>query len=135
MGAISAGAKGTDVLSRTAAYPLCLALMKECWHDAAKLRREPITFRIASQLYRAVGSIAANLAEGYSRRSKHDRARLYEYSLGSAREARVWYLAAEPILGRVTVIDRTGQLDRIARILIAMINAERNTLTSRHPNR
>lgn len=115
----------SDPLFRTAIYPLCVELIKNVWMDASKLRRHPVTFRIASQLYRAIGSIGANVAEGYSRRSRQDRARLYEYSLGSAREARIWYLTAEPVLGRKIVSERAGQLDRIARILVAMINSER----------
>ena len=118
-------AQSTDILSRTAAYPLALGLLKTCWTDTRTLSRDSITYRISSQLYRAVGSIAANLAEGYSRKSGHDRARLYEYALGSAREARVWYLAGEPVLGSELVADRSAKLDRISRLLIAMIRSER----------
>src|ERR1035437_10479927 len=43
------------------------------------------------QLTRAVGSISANIAEGYSRASVADRLRFYEYALGSTREAIAWY--------------------------------------------
>ncbi|MFN8404533.1 MAG: four helix bundle protein [Anaerolineales bacterium] len=39
--------------------------------------------------YEAVGSVGANISEGYSRSSGKDRARFYEYALGPARESRV----------------------------------------------
>ena len=49
------------------------------------------TIGLADQLYRSLGSIGANLAEGYSRGTGKDRAHFYEYALGSARESRDWY--------------------------------------------
>ena len=58
------------------------------WEDVTVLHRDGRTRRIADQLYRAVGSISANVAERYSRGSGKDRARFYECALGSAREAR-----------------------------------------------
>jgi four helix bundle protein len=51
---------------------------------------------LSDQLYEAVGSVSANLAEGYSRGTGKDRARFYEYALGSARESRDWYFKARP---------------------------------------
>ena len=42
------------------------------------------------QLTRALGSIPANIAEGYSRSTPVDRSRFYGYALGSTREAIAW---------------------------------------------
>ena len=61
------------------------------WYDATKLMQDKRTLDLSDQLYRALGSISANLAEGYSRGTGKDRARFYEYALGSARESRDWY--------------------------------------------
>jgi len=44
----------------------------------------------ADQLVRAINSVAANIAEGYSRDSDADRRRFYGYALGSTREAITW---------------------------------------------
>ena len=76
-------------------------------------------------MYRASGSIAANMAEGYSHRSGKDQARFYEYSLGSAREARVWYYQARHILSEIVVEHRLRLLTDIVRLLLTMIPAER----------
>jgi four helix bundle protein len=64
------------------------------WRDTARLVRERRTIGLYDQLYRAAESISANLDEGYSRGTGRDRARFYEYALGSARESRDWCLSA-----------------------------------------
>ena len=69
------------------AYQLARELSEVSWADAEKLKKHRVTDRIAGQVYAAVGSIAANIAEGYSRSSGRERARFFEYSLGSVREA------------------------------------------------
>ena len=80
-----------DPLWQTKAYRLALFANTLAWHDVTRLAQDRRMIGLADQLYRASGSIAANMAEGYSHRSGKDQARFYEYSLGSAREARVWY--------------------------------------------
>lgn len=79
-------------------YRLARELRLAAWPDAEILSRNRVMVRISAQLYTAIGSIAANLAEGYSRSSGRDRVRLYEYALGSARESTVWYESAIPVL-------------------------------------
>ena len=70
------------------AYRLSLFLADLAWEDVTKLAADTRAVKVADQLYRAVGSIGANLAEGYGRHSGKERAHFYEYSLGSARESR-----------------------------------------------
>jgi four helix bundle protein len=113
-----------DPLFRMRAYQIAADLLEVAWHDAKKLSAEPVTERIAGQLYAAVNSIAANLGEGYSRSSGKDRSRFFEYALGSARESISWYQGARPVLGDV-VPDRLDNLEEIRRLLIATIPRER----------
>jgi four helix bundle protein len=79
-------------------------------------------------LYRAVGSISVNLAEGYSRISGKDRALFYQYSLGSTREARDWYFKARHILGDEIFNARVHVITEILRLLIKMISQQRGYL-------
>jgi four helix bundle protein len=109
-------------------YRLACELIPDSWEDADELRQHRATERVSSQLYRAVGSVAANLAEGYSHSSGRDRARIFEYALGSAREATAWYLTAEPVLGRDVVATRLTKLTEIRRLLLAIIPRERGRL-------
>src|SRR5688572_32099810 len=77
---------GRDPLLRMRVYRLAIELLEESWADAEKLRVHQATEKVSGQLYAAVGSISATLGEGYSRSSGRDRARVFEYALGSARE-------------------------------------------------
>ena len=96
----------TDPLWRQRAYRLALFAAHLGWEDATRLARDLRTRGLADQLLRAVGSIGANIAEGYSRGTGADRARLYEYALGSARESRHWYCTVVPVLGSRVVRTR-----------------------------
>ena len=80
---------------------------------------------MSNQLYRALGSISANLAEGYSRGTSKDRARFYEYALGSARESRDWYWKARHILDRSVIDHRLQLLTEIIRLLLTMVPQQR----------
>ena len=108
-----------------AAYRLSSTLLDDAWGDAQLLRRNGLTGSIASQLYQSASSIAANIAEGYSRGSGRDRVRLFEYALGSARECRVWYRAGRHVLGQAICNARIAALDQICRILLTAIPKER----------
>jgi four helix bundle protein len=75
-------------------------------------------------LIRSVGSISANLGEGYSRGTVADRTRFYGYALGSTREAIAWYDTLTLELGAV-VDERQGTLIQIRRLLLAMLKRAR----------
>ncbi len=76
------------------------------------------------QLTRALGSIAANIAEGYSRSTPADRARFYGYALGSTREAIAWYDTLRFEL-RDHADVRQDTLIRIRRLLLATLKRMR----------
>src|SRR5512145_207352 len=114
-----------DPLWRMEVYRLALFASDLAWHDASKLIQDKRTISLADQLYRAVSSIATNIAEGYSRQSGKDQARFYEYALGSAREARVWYYQGRYILTETVVTHRLNLLTKIIRLLLSIIPVER----------
>lgn len=115
-----------------AVYRLAHTLSASAWGDAVRLDRCAVTRRVASQLYTATGSIRANLSEGYSRSSGADRARLFEYALGSARECRDWYALARPVLGDDLTDQRDAILVQIIHILLAIIPRERRRRVTRN---
>jgi four helix bundle protein len=120
-----------DPIYRMAVYRMALTVSASAWGDAVRLDKCAITRRVASQLYAATGSIRANLSEGYSRASGADRARLFEYALGSARECRDWYSLARPVLGDDIVRERDAILIRIVHVLLAIIPRERRRRITR----
>lgn len=114
-----------DVLWKMKVYRLSLFLSDICWEDVGKLVKDPRTKSLSSQLYRSVGSIAANLEEGYSRQSAKDWARFYEYSLGSARESRGWFYRGRHILGEKVFEHRAWLLTEIIKMLLTIVPGER----------
>ncbi len=112
----------TDPLLRVQAYRLALEAMQDAREDTGVMRDEPAMREVAVQLVRAAGSIAANIAEGYSRGTTADRRKFYEYALGSTRECLVWYEAAPPASLLSSRIDR---LVSIRRLLLTMIRNSR----------
>ena len=121
-----------DPLARMRVYQLARVLLEMAKDDAVELAANPVTEKIAPQLFAAVGSIAANLGEGYSRSSGKDRARIFEIALGSTRESMIWYHAGVRILGEVTQ-ERLDKLEEIRRLLLAIIPRERGKLIRPKP--
>jgi len=114
-----------DSLWKMTAYRLALFLGDIAWEDVRALAKNPGMLGLSDQLYRAVGSVSANLAEGYSRGTGKDRARFYEYALGSARESRDWYFKARHILNEGVFQHRLDLLTRIIQLLLKMIPQQR----------
>jgi four helix bundle protein len=114
-----------DPLWRMEAYRLALFAADLAWHDVCRLAQDKRTLEVADQLFRAVGSVHANISEGYSRQSGKDQARFYEYALGSDREARGWYWQGRHVLTEAVAMHRIKLLTKIARLLLTMIPSER----------
>lgn len=123
----------TDSLWKMTAFRLALFASDLGWRDTAKLVRERRMMGLSDQLYRALGSISANLAEGYSRGTGKDRARFYEYALGSARESRDWYFKARHILGEAVVQHRLRLLTRVIQLTLTMIPQQRGRVLRERP--
>ena len=114
-----------DPLWHMEVYRLSLFAGDLAWPDVTKLVRDKRTIGLADQLYRAVGAVSSDVAEGYSRQSSKDQARFYEYGLGSAREGRNWYYESRHVLGDVVATHRIRLLTQVIRLLLKIIPAER----------
>lgn len=126
------GAITGDILWKVRAYRLALFAADLGWEDVSRLAQDHRTRALSDQLYRALGSVSANIAEGYSRSGGGDRARFYEFALGSARETRDWYHKGRHILGDAVTEHRVNLQTEIIRLLLTMIPDQR-TQTLREP--
>jgi len=122
-----------DSAWKVEAYRLALFAADLGWHDVTELYKDRRTLGLSDQLYRSLGSISANIIEGYSRGTGKDRARFYEYALGSAREARGWCYKGRHILGEQVVAHRLALLTHIIRLLLTMIPQQRGSLIREEP--
>ncbi len=115
----------SDSLWKMEAYRLALFATEIGWQDVLKLASDRRMLGLSDQLYRSLGSISANLAEGYSRGSSKERAHFYEYALGSGRESRDWYYKGRYVLGNAVVFHRIHLMTQIIRLLLSMVPQQR----------
>lgn len=113
-----------DPTWKVEAYRLGLFLVASAWTDTEFLIRDPRGVIVAGQLLRSAASVAANVAEGYGRRSPKDRIRYHEYALGSAGETRAWYVTIGRAIGRENLELRLANLLSLTRLLLTMIRRE-----------
>jgi four helix bundle protein len=102
-------------------YREAMFLIDAVRDDAAKLAPHAALSEARGQLLTAIGSIAANIAEGYGRMTAADRSKFLSYALGSAREAIAWYQALRLAEHADEISDRIERLARIRRMLIGLL--------------
>jgi four helix bundle protein len=74
------------------------------------------TYGLTSQFRRAAVSVPANIAEGFKKRSKPDKARFMNIAQGSLEECR-YYLILTRDLGYGDTHELTTQLEEVSRML------------------
>jgi four helix bundle protein len=79
-------------------------------------------YGLTSQLRRAVVSVPANIAEGFRKRSRPDKARFLNIAQGSLEEVR-YYLILARDLGYLESGDLKEQLSEVSRLLEAYTRA------------
>lgn len=112
-----------DPIWKLPAYRISRFLAMAVQTDADMIRKR--STRVAEQLESSVDSVRINISEGYGRLHGRERARFYEYALGSAREAREWYAKADRYLAPGTAVGRAKLLTRAIKILTVAIPQER----------
>jgi len=122
-----------DAVWSVKAYQLALFLADLAWHDATRLFADKRTISLADQLNRSAGGVSADVEEGYSRGTGKDRARFYQYALGSAREARGWYYKGRHVLGPEVAQHRMKLLTEIIKLLLTTIPDQRGSALQEDP--
>ncbi len=116
-----------DLIVWQKAHALVLAI----YRASAAFPREEV-YCLVPQLRRAAISIPANIAEGFKKTSKADKARFLNVAQGSLEEVR-YYLILSRDLGYLPAPDGLrGQLEEVSRLLDAYVRALR---TSSHRTR
>lgn len=123
-----------DPIWKLEGYRLALFAGDIGWQDVLALSKINLMYSVADQLHRSLGSISANLTEGYSRSKGLDRARFIEISLGSARESRDWYFKARHVLKAEVVSHRIGLITHIIGMLTPMIPHQRKNAIRTSPS-
>lgn len=114
-----------DTLWKMSVYRFSLFVGDLGWYDVTKIQQDSRLYKVSNQLYGSLGSVSANISEGYSRGSNKERAHFYEYALGSARESRDWYYKSRHMLGGQVFEHRVDLLTQVIRLLLTMVPQQR----------
>lgn len=132
LGAVPAEIRN-DPIWKMEVYRLALFADDVGWQDVLTISKQPLMWSVADQLHRSLGSISANLTEGYSRSKGLDRARYFEISLGSARESRDWYYKSRHVLPAEVTKHRMGLTTHIIAMLASTIPHQRKNAIREEP--
>ncbi|MBW6490657.1 MAG: four helix bundle protein [Lentimicrobium sp.] len=102
-----------DRLEEVRFYNLSMELWDEMWTDTETLMLDFRGKEIARQLVRSVGSISANIEEGYGRGFGKEYPQFLRISRGSARESKGWYRKSSHLLEPEIINARILKLDDI----------------------
>src|SRR5688572_19758861 len=106
-----------DRLEEIEFYKMSLKLWEECWADSEILLHDIRGKEIARQLIRSVGSISANIEEGYGRGFGKEYPQYLRTSRGSARESKGWYKRSKFLLPAEVIKSREETLNSIIAML------------------
>jgi four helix bundle protein len=96
------------------------SLVLSVYAMTADFPREEL-FGLTAQLRRAAVSVPANIAEGFIKRSKADKARFYNISQGSLEECRYYFILARD-LGYADTAAALASLEEVSRMLRSYTN-------------
>lgn len=91
------------------------------WNDIEIMKNDFRGKEISKQLIRSVGSISANIEEGYGRGSNKEYPYFLKISRGSATESKGWFERSKFLLDGNTINDRVKLLEEIIAILTKTI--------------
>jgi four helix bundle protein len=114
-----------DPLWNFQVYPKALFLYDLAWKDCEYLMKDLRGRAVAHQLIRSVGSICANIEEGYGRGQGREYSYFLRVAIGSARESRGWYWRGRHLLPQDVLDHRIGLLDEIIAMLAPNIRRQR----------
>lgn len=111
-----------DRVEQFEVYLKAIKLFDDFIEDSEWLLKDIRGREIAKQMTRSVGSISANIEEGYGRGFGKELAYFLRIARGSARESRGWYLRSKWIMPKEIIPERIKQLDIIICMLVSAIN-------------
>lgn len=112
-----------DTLENLLFYKMAVQLWDDCWMDTEILMKHTRGKEIAKQLIRCVGSISANIEEGYGRGYGKEYPQFIRVSRGSARESKGWYTRSKFLLSNEIIKSRID-------ILTSIIKMETKTIST-----
>lgn len=108
------------------AYRKALFLYDLCWYDCERLLKEPRGRKVSGQLIASMGSVSANIEEGYGRGlSTREYQQFLRYAVASAKESKGWYFRGRHLLPDSVVEHRLALLSEVIALLLTELKRRR----------
>ena len=106
-------------------YPKALFAYDLAWEDCDYMLKDERGRSVARQLIRSVGSISANIEEGYGRGYGQDYSYRLRIALGESRESYGWYWRGRNLWPPNVLDHRLNLLDEVIAMLAPNIGRQR----------
>lgn len=80
-------------------------------------------YGLTSQMRRAAVAVPANIAEGFKRRGKHDKARFYNIAEASLEELRYYFILCHDLGVRLEFDELNRRANEVGKMLIGLVRA------------
>jgi four helix bundle protein len=107
-------------------YPKALYAHDLAWADCEYLLKDVRGRQVTGQLVRSVGSISANIEEGYGRGYGKDYGYHMRIAIAEARESRGWYWKGRILLPTDVLEHRMRLLSEIIAMLASNLDRQKN---------
>ena len=115
-----------DRMDNSEIHRLALELFDKFWDDTEIIGKDYRGREIVRQLIRSIGSISANIEEGYGRGYGKEYSRFLRIARGSARESKGWYIKLKKLISPDLLNERCKGLDVIiSKLVSAIVSIER----------
>jgi four helix bundle protein len=115
-----------DKLDELIFYQKSLTLWDEFWNDSEAMLKDIRGREIVRQMTKCVGSISANIEEGYGRGFGKEYPQFLRIARGSARESRGWYKKSKFLLPEELLTKRDLEIGEIIAMLAKTISTLEN---------
>jgi len=102
-------------------YQMSMEIWDCCWKDTELMMNDIRGREIVKQLIRSVGSVSANIEEGYGRGKGKEYPHFLRIARGSANESAGWYIKSKFLLNQEVVKERTEKLNAISAMITKTI--------------
>ena len=97
-------------------------LVLDVYHITATMPSDQ-KFGLISQMQRAAVSVPANIAEGFKRRTRADKAHFYNMAQASLEELRYYFILCRDLGYKLEYGSMAQQADRVGRMLTGLIRS------------
>ena len=118
---------GIETFEQLEVWQQAHSLVLRVYHITSEMPPEE-KFGLISQMRRAAVSVPANIAEGFKRRSRPDKAHFYNMAQASLEELRYYFILCRDLGYKLEYDSMAAHLDDVSRMLYGLVTSVQSKL-------